>query len=271
MKNELDLSKKAVGSGRGEPEGDPRRGSEHGESKGALGCGESGSALALGAAAEIPAFDAFVFDLDGTLIDTLPDLVTITNKALEEGGYPTRSEEEILSYVGNGLRSLMAQAVPEGTSEEDAVRALKRWKAIHRETGDPQARPYPHVPEVLAELKARGCKLAVLSNKFDGGVHQVMDACLPGMFDVMYGERPDIPRKPDPTGYLRVMSELGVEPGRCVYVGDSPGDVKVARNAGTFAVGVTWGYRVVEDFTAEGAEPDRWISDIRELLELAPA
>lgn len=223
------------------------------------------------AGAPVPAFDAFVFDLDGTLIDTLPDLVTITNKALEEEGYPARSEGEILSYVGNGLRSLMAQAVPEGTPEEDAVRALKRWKAIHRETGDPQARPYPHVPGVLAELRARGCKLAVLSNKFDAGVHQVMDACLPGMFDVMYGERPDIPRKPDPAGYLRVMSELGAEPGRCVYVGDSPGDVRVARNAGTFAVGVTWGYRVVGDFAAEDAEPDLWISDIRELLELAPA
>lgn len=214
-------------------------------------------------------FDAFVFDLDGTLIDTLPDLVTITNKALEEEGYPTRTSEEILGYVGNGLRALMVQAVPEGTSEDDAVRALKRWKAIHRETGDPQARPYPHVPEVLAELKRRGCKLAVLSNKFDGGVHQVMDACLPGVFDVMYGECPDIPRKPDPTGYLRVMEELGTDPSRCAYVGDSPSDVKVARSAGTFAVGVTWGYRVVGDFAAEGAEPDRWIGDIRELLELA--
>lgn len=222
MKNEPGLSKKAEEKDRGDVELDG--GAERGasgrvnlEGVALEGVNLKGIESKSGGSSGVfaPAFDAFVFDLDGTLVDTLPDLVTITNKALEEEGYPARSEGEILSYVGNGLRSLMAQAVPEGTSEEDAVRVLRRWKAIHRETGDPQARPYPHVPGVLAELRARGCKLAVLSNKFDGGVHQVMDACLPGMFDVMYGERADIPRKPDPTGYLRVMSELGVDPSRC--------------------------------------------------------
>ena len=98
-----------------------------------------------------------------------------------------------------------------------------------------------------------------------------MDACLPGVFDVMYGERPDIPRKPDPAGLLRILDELGVEPGRCAYVGDSPGDVKVARNAGVYAVGVTWGYRKIGDFAVEGAEPDFWIHDIRELLAIMNA
>jgi len=215
-------------------------------------------------------FDTFIFDLDGTLVDTLPDLVVITNEALAAEGYPPRTREEVLSYVGNGLRALMLQAVPEGTPEEDALRALARWKAIHRETGDPLAAPYPHVAETLAQLRARGCKLAVLSNKFDAGVHQVMDACLPGAFDVMYGERPDIPRKPDPTGMLRIITELGVTPETCAYVGDSPGDVLAARNAGVFAVGATWGYRALSDFAAEAAEPDLWISDIRDLLPLAP-
>lgn len=214
------------------------------------------------------AFDAFVFDLDGTLIDTLPDLVVITNMALAAEGYPVRSAEEILSYVGNGLRALMLQAVPEGTPEEDALRALLRWKEIHRELGDPLAVPYPHVEETVRELGARGCKLAVFSNKFDAGVRQVMDACLPGSFDVMYGERPDIPRKPNPTGLLRIMSELDVAAKRCAYVGDSPGDVLAARNAGVCAVGVTWGYRKIDDFAAENAEPDLWIHDIRELLDL---
>ena len=214
-------------------------------------------------------FSTFIFDLDGTLIDTLPDLVVITNKALAAEGYPARTREEVLSYVGNGLRALMLQAVPEGTPEEDAVRALKRWKEIHREVGDPLAAPYPYVEETLSQLKGRGCKLAVLSNKFDAGVHQVMDACLPGMFDVMYGERPDIPRKPDPTGMRRIMNELGVSPDECAYVGDSPGDMKAAHNAGVFAIGAPWGYRNVEDFAAEGAEPDLWIGDIRDLLPLA--
>lgn len=213
-------------------------------------------------------FTTFIFDLDGTLIDTLPDLVVITNQALAAEGYPSRTRDEVLSYVGNGLRALMLQAVPEGTSEEDAVRALKRWKAIHREVGDPLAAHYPHVEETLSQLRAKGCKLAVLSNKFDAGVHQVMDACLPSMFDVMYGERPDIPRKPDPMGLFRIMDELGVTPEECAYVGDSPGDMKAARNAGVFAIGAPWGYRNVEDFAAENAEPDLWIEDIRDLLTL---
>lgn len=214
-------------------------------------------------------FDTFIFDLDGTLLHTLPDLVVITNMALREAGYPERSEAEILSYVGNGVRALMYQAVPEGTPDEDAEAAMKRWKSLFPRYDNNLTRPYPHILEMIEGLRNHGCKLGVLSNKFEPGVHQVMDKCLPGLFDVEHGESERIPRKPDPTGLLLTINELGSTPTRTVYVGDSPGDVRAARNAGVFAVGVSWGYHKPKDFAAEQAEPDLMISSPLELLALA--
>ncbi len=215
------------------------------------------------------AYDAFIFDLDGTLLDTLPDLVVITNAALREQGYPERTEAEILSFVGNGVKALMYQAVPEGTSAEDAERAMKRWKDLFPVYDNNLTKPFEGIVETLGALRDRGCKLAVLSNKFDLGVQQVMNKYLPGWFEVMHGECEEIPRKPDPTGLLRTIGELGTTPERAVYIGDSPGDVRVARNAGTYAVAVSWGYHAPKDFEEEGAEPDLMIDDPRALVALA--
>ena len=217
-----------------------------------------------------PPFDAFVFDLDGTLLDTLPDLTVITNRALELEGYPPRTQDEIHSFVGNGLMALMYQAVPEGTGPEAAERAMERWKALFPTYANDLTVPYPGVRETVAELRRRGCKLGVLSNKFDAGVQQVMEQKLPGLFDVMHGECAEIPRKPDPTGLLRTIRELGSTSARTVYVGDSPGDVRTARAAGTYAVGAAWGYHDEADFSAEHAEPDLMAHAFADLLALAP-
>lgn len=216
-------------------------------------------------------FDTFIFDLDGTLLDTLPDLVVLTNEALALEGYPPRTRDEIHSYVGNGVRALMYQAVPEGTDEPAAERAMERWKELYPTYANDLTVPYPGIREMLDELRARGCGLGVLSNKFDAGVHQIMDQCLPGIFAVMHGECDEIPRKPDPTGLLRTIRELDSTPDRTVYVGDSPGDVRTARNAGTYAVAVTWGYHDEGDFAAEGAEPDLMARSPLDLLSLSPA
>ncbi|MCI2240939.1 HAD-IA family hydrolase [Adlercreutzia faecimuris] len=217
-----------------------------------------------------PPFDAFVFDLDGTLLDTLPDLTVITNRALELEGYPPRTQDEIHSFVGNGLMALMYQAVPEGTGPEAAERAMERWKALFPTYANDLTVPYPGVRETVTELRRRGCKLGVLSNKFDAGVQQVMEQKLPGLFDVMHGECAEIPRKPDPTGLLRTIRELGSTPARTVYVGDSPGDVRTARAAGTYAVGAAWGYHDEADFDAEHAEPDLMVHAFADLIALAP-
>ena len=214
-----------------------------------------------------PTFDTFIFDLDGTLLDTLPDLVELTNAALNEQGFPSRTTDEIHSFVGNGARALMYQAVPADATTEQAEAAMRRWMELFPVIGNKLTEPYPHIEEALAELAARGINLGVLSNKFDQGVHDVIDAYLPGMFHVKHGECADIPRKPDPTGLLRSIAELGSTPDRTVYVGDSPGDVAVSRNAGTFAIGVAWGYHHADDLRAAGA--DVVLEDARELLRFA--
>jgi phosphoglycolate phosphatase len=214
-----------------------------------------------------PTFDTFIFDLDGTLLDTLPDLVELTNAALNEQGFPSRTTDEIHSFVGNGARALMYQAVPADATTEQAEAAMRRWMELYPVIGNKLTKPYPHIEEALAELAARGINLGVLSNKFDQGVHDVIDAYLPGMFHVKHGECADIPRKPDPTGLLRSIAELGSTPDRTAYVGDSPGDVAVSRNAGTFAIGVAWGYHHADDLRAAGA--DVVLEDARELLRFA--
>lgn len=146
---------------------------------------------------------------------------------------------------------------------------MRRWMELYPVIGNKLTKPYPHMEETLAELSRRGVGLGVLSNKFDQGVHDVIDAYLPNLFAVQYGERADIPRKPNPTGLLRSIAELGSVPCRTAYVGDSPGDVAVSRNAGTFAVGVAWGYHHADALREAGA--DLVIEDARELLQLVDA
>lgn len=198
-------------------------------------------------------FDAYVFDLDGTLLDTLPDLVVLTNTVLRECGYPAHTRDEIVSYVGNGALSLMMQAVPPNTSMADTQAALDRWKANYATLGHRLTSPYAGMPEALGQLKRHGAKLAVLSNKFDAATQSVIAEHFPGVFDAVHGECDEFPRKPDPAGLLRTLQELGVAPARAAYVGDSAGDMEVAGRAGTFGIGVAWGYQPTEALRKAGA------------------
>lgn len=217
---------------------------------------------------ERKSLDTFIFDLDGTILDTLPDLVVVTNDALREQGFPERTRNEVLSFVGNGLVALMYQAVPEGTPQDRADAAVECWKRINLEYDNHLTAPYPGVPETLAELRRRGCKLAVLSNKFDGGVHKIIDQCLPGLFDTQHGECETIPRKPDPTGLLHTIEELGSTPERTAYLGDSPNDILVAHRAGACGIGVSWGYHTAAEMRA--ADSDIMLESFSDLLKYAP-
>ena len=185
----------------------------------------------------IPVYNTFVFDLDGTLLDTLPDLVELTNEALREQGFPSRTRDEIHSFVGAGAEALIRLAVPATATSEQADATMRRWKELYPIIGNKLTRAYPHMVETLQELKGRGVRLGVLSNKFDAGVHDVINLYLPDIFDVMHGESEEIPRKPDPTGLLRTIAELDSTPAQTVYVGDSGTDVAVSRNAGVFSLG----------------------------------
>lgn len=198
-------------------------------------------------------FDTFIFDLDGTLLNTLPDLVALTNRVLSDSGFPKRTEGEILSFVGNGVRALMDRAVPEGTDPSQVDEAMNLWRELYSECGIQLTAPYDGVPELLAALKSRGKKLGVVSNKFDRGVQELIPLFFPDVFDAIHGESKEVPRKPDPTGLLRTINELGADPQTTVYVGDSGSDMATAHNAGVFALGVSWGYRSESDLRAAHA------------------
>ena len=217
---------------------------------------------------DAPQFKAIIFDLDGTLLNTLPDLVEVTNTALQRAGMPPRNQQEILGFVGNGVQSLISQAVPEGTSPQQLQQVYEDWCRIHHEIGTRLTHPFPHVVETLDQLKADGIALGVLSNKFDTGVQEVVAQYLPGYFAAVHGESEDIPRKPDPKGLRHTIAELGFEPHECMYVGDSPNDIRTAKAAGAFGVAVAWGYHPVEDFDSEPVRPHLIVNDPRELAWL---
>lgn len=199
-------------------------------------------------------YAAYIFDLDGTLLDTLPDLVRLTNMVLEQRGWSLRTRDEILSYVGDGGHMLLRRAAPNGISEEEIDDAFAFWQELYPTRGHEFTKPYEGMRETLDELKAKGAKLGVLSNKFDAAAQEVIADNLPGLFDEVRGESPETPRKPNPLGLQRMIERFGVEPNRVAYVGDSGTDMRVALAAGAFPIGVSWGYRPVAELKAAGAK-----------------
>ena len=188
-------------------------------------------------------FDTFVFDLDGTLLDTLPDLVVLTNAALNEQGFPSRTADEIHSFVGNGARALMYQAVPADASPEQAEAAMRRWMELYPVIGNKLTKPYPHMEETLAALAQRGIGLGVLSNKPHVVTGPLVRHILPEVpFREVMGFSERFPRKPEPDSLLSIVRSWGMEPEQVCMVGDSAHDGNTAVNAGTRLVLVGWGY-----------------------------
>lgn len=217
-------------------------------------------------------FNTYIFDLDGTLLDTVPDLTLLANRILRDVGYPEHTQEEILSYVGNGVRRLMYQALPDDAPEEVVDRAMQIWNDHFQEYYE-NTHPYAGVVDMLKQLRERGAHIGVVSNKLQAGVDQIISVRLSGLIDDMLGESPMVPRKPDPTGIRMMMAALGGTPESTVYIGDAPGDMRAAHNAGVFAVAVTWGYHDREDFEAADvpveARPDAIIDTPGQVLTLS--
>lgn len=197
---------------------------------------------------------AVIFDLDGTLLNTLGDLRAATNHALEVRGLPPHSMEEIRQFIGNGIRLLICRAMPEGTTEAEIDAALDDFKAYYAAHIHDRTVPYDGIPQLLTALKKRGIQVAVLSNKIDSASQQLIEYFFPGKTDVVFGEHVGVPRKPDPTSCRMVMQQLGVQPEQVLYVGDSGTDMQTAKNAGLYAVGVTWGFRSKEVLLKYGAD-----------------
>ena len=189
---------------------------------------------------------AILFDLDGTLLDTLGDLHAATNHVLTQFGYPCRSIREVCRFVGNGAAQLIRLAVPEGADWEPVLAAFQSWYAAHC---DILTRPYAGIPEVLAQLGAE-YPLAVVSNKPDRAVKELASIYFPTLF--ARGEDVDCPRKPAPDMVFQAMQALGAQ--RCIYIGDSDVDIQTAKNAGVPCISVTWGFRSEEELRLAGGQ-----------------
>lgn len=209
---------------------------------------------------------AIIFDLDGTLLDTLEDLKNAVNAALEHYKMPRRSLDEVRSFVGNGLRNLMIRAVPDGEENpkfEEALSFLKDYYAVHCKdnTG-----PYPGIMEMLDELKERGITMAIVSNKIDSAVKELDKEYFDGYMSAAIGEMEGIARKPAPDTVLKALEECNLKPEDAIYVGDSDVDIATAKNTGIPCISVSWGFRDTAFLKEHGAT--QIIDSPAELLEL---
>ena len=198
-----------------------------------------------------------IFDLDGTLLDTLDDLAAAVNHALGAHGFPPRSREEVRLLIGNGIASTIRRAVPPGTSEECCQRVLADFRDYYLEHLNVHTRPFDGIVGLLDALNAAGVRVAVNSNKVDDAVQALCDAHLGSRVALALGEKKDIPKKPAPDGANAIIRRLGADPGRTLYVGDGEADILTARNAGIDCAWVQWGYRRAEEL-GELLPPERF-------------
>lgn len=196
----------------------------------------------------------YIFDLDGTILDTLEDLAGAVNYALEEMNYPVRTLDEVRQFIGNGVRKLIFRSVPQGTGEAECEKALALFTEYYLEHLADRTKPYNGIPEMLNTLKENGCKLAVVSNKADRAAKAVVKSFFSDCFDIVLGKTEDFPAKPDPASVLYVTETLKMEKEDTIYIGDSDVDVFTAHNAGLKCIGVTWGNRGREELVSAGAE-----------------
>jgi len=198
---------------------------------------------------------AILFDLDGTLVDTLPDVTAVMNMVLAEQGFPPHTAEEVRCFMGWGSRELSRLSLPLKARTEMYIIATDEGMK-KRYAADPVAhsKPYPGLTEALIALSGRGVSLTVLSNKPDPLVHLVMDNLFPEIhFAIVYGAREGVPHKPDPAAALAIAQKLSMAPEDCLFVGDSDVDMQTALNAGMAPIAVSWGYRDVDELRAAGA------------------
>lgn len=198
-------------------------------------------------------YDTVIFDLDGTLLDTLQDLAAAVNYALNRQGYPPRTVQEVCRFVGNGVEKLMRRAVPAGLPEERIMAALAVFKDYYALHNNDATAPYPGIEALLDHLKARGVRMAIVSNKNDPNVKALARLYFPTTISMAVGEGGGVRAKPCPDTVLHVMNTWGCDPSRVLYVGDSDVDIQTARNAGVDCASVCWGFRPEQELRAAGA------------------
>lgn len=196
-------------------------------------------------------YKAVLFDMDGTLLDTLADMAAAVNHILSVHGYPLRTVEEVRAFVGNGARKLMERALPPDVTGDAFEALLEEYRQWYEAHACVKTAPYPGVPAVLAALHRAGVRCAVVSNKPDGATRELAARFFPGL--PAFGQQDGIPAKPAPDMVYHALAELGVEASAAAYVGDSGVDVALARNAKLPLVAVSWGFRGREALEEAGA------------------
>lgn len=199
---------------------------------------------------------AVLFDLDGTLLDTLGDIASSANTVLAHLGFPQHELEAYRYFVGDGIEALAARILPD--SEREATTVSRLVADIDREYGQHWAdttRPYEGIPELLQALTLRGTKMAVLSNKPNDHTKTMVSKLLPHWsFDIVLGARPCVPRKPDPSAALEIADKLSIPPSEFLYLGDTDTDMMTAKAAGMCPIGALWGFRTAGELSASGAK-----------------
>ena len=188
-------------------------------------------------------YELAIFDLDGTLLDTLDDLAAAVNHAMALHGFPPRSREEVRHLIGNGVASTIRRAVPPETTDARCARVLEDFKAYYLLNLSVHTRPFDGIVELLDALNAAGVRVAVNSNKVDGAVKSLCETHLGDRVALALGERAGIPKKPAPDGANDIIRHFGASPARTLYVGDGEADILTACNAGIDCAWVSWGYR----------------------------
>jgi phosphoglycolate phosphatase len=200
---------------------------------------------------------AVIFDLDGTLLDTLEDIGRSANQVLEELGFPAHPFGAYRQFIGEGIGTLFARALPQVVADNDPAliaRCVAGFREAYGQGWNVATRPYPGIPELLDELANRSVRLAVLSNKPDAFVRQCVDEYLAQWpFRSVHGDRDGVPRKPDPAGALHAAGTLEVLPAEILYLGDSSVDMTTACRAGMVPIGAGWGFRTAEELHSSGA------------------
>lgn len=210
-------------------------------------------------------YEAVLFDMDGTLLDTLADLTGAVNHTLVQNGYPPRTREEVRTFIGNGARHLIRASVPPESDEAETDRVLKEYRAYYLAHPCVDTCPYPGMAALVAELTALGVKTAIVSNKPDETAKALGRRFFPDLLTV--GDDGIRPRKPAPDPVLETLKKLGVSPDRAAYVGDSEVDLETARRSGTDGYIVSWGFRTAEELRNSGVkELCRTAEELREKL-----
>ncbi|MDE5885341.1 MAG: HAD family hydrolase [Oscillospiraceae bacterium] len=208
-----------------------------------------------------------IFDLDGTILDTLEDLYSSVNYALQNNQLPERTLPEVRQFVGNGIRKLIERSVPTDVTDPEQIDQVhQNFTAYYQQHCADHTAPYEQIPEVIRTLRESGIRTAVVSNKADYAVQSLCKTYFPGLFDSIAGEKDGVRRKPAPDSVLAVLEDLQIAPEQAIYIGDSDVDIQTAQNAGIPCISVTWGFRDREFLLKHHAQT--LIAEPQELLGL---